>query len=418
MNFVQQYGNWIEKQGDRHPLYARNLITAGLQMELFRTRFLQNKDMPKAYQELNSFAVKRTLNAFRHPSSAAWVNLFSPVELLECFDLNCLSMEGLSSFMAGFTCEDYLIDRAESTGITSTLCSYHKNFMGLLDTGIAPKAAFATTTSMLCDGNVQSFRYIQNKQKLPTYLIDTPSSISEDSILYVKNQISEMIPLLEQATGKSFDIDRLREVLKRENQSKEYYRLFLKELQTRYYPSTLTLQMYMIFASHLAIGTPEVLNFYKHMYEDIQTYPDFSGKRIFWIHLLPFYQPCLQQYFNYSHQLQIQAMDMNLDYMDPLDLADPLQALATKIICNMYNGPYDNKIDSAIRYAKELHSDGVIQFCHWGCKQSSGGVMLMKAAMKDAGIPMLILDGDGIDRRNSHNGQIRTRLEAFLEVIS
>ena len=33
------------------------------------------------------------------------------------------------------------------------------------------------------------------------------------------------------------------------------------------------------------------------------------------------------------------------------------------------------------------------------------------------GIPMLILDGDGMDRRNSHDGQIRTRLEAFLEML-
>ena len=32
-------------------------------------------------------------------------------------------------------------------------------------------------------------------------------------------------------------------------------------------------------------------------------------------------------------------------------------------------------------------------------------------------IPMLILDGDGIDRRNSHDGQIKTRLEAFLEML-
>ena len=30
---------------------------------------------------------------------------------------------------------------------------------------------------------------------------------------------------------------------------------------------------------------------------------------------------------------------------------------------------------------------------------------------------MLILDGDGIDRRNSHDGQIRTRLEAFLKML-
>jgi benzoyl-CoA reductase/2-hydroxyglutaryl-CoA dehydratase subunit BcrC/BadD/HgdB len=33
-------------------------------------------------------------------------------------------------------------------------------------------------------------------------------------------------------------------------------------------------------------------------------------------------------------------------------------------------------------------------------------------------IPMLILDGDGIDARNYSEGQTRTRLEAFLEIIS
>jgi benzoyl-CoA reductase/2-hydroxyglutaryl-CoA dehydratase subunit BcrC/BadD/HgdB len=30
---------------------------------------------------------------------------------------------------------------------------------------------------------------------------------------------------------------------------------------------------------------------------------------------------------------------------------------------------------------------------------------------------MLILDGDALDRRNNHDGQVKTRFEAFLEVI-
>ena len=67
--------------------------------------------------------------------------------------------------------------------------------------------------------------------------------------------------------------------------------------------------------------------------------------------------------------------------------------------------------------ADMLKPDAVIQFCHWGCKQSSGGSLLLKERMQEMGIPMLILDGDGIDRRNSHDGQIKTRLEAFLEML-
>ena len=67
--------------------------------------------------------------------------------------------------------------------------------------------------------------------------------------------------------------------------------------------------------------------------------------------------------------------------------------------------------------ADELKPDAVIHFCHWGCKQVSGGSNILKNDMKEKEIPMLILDGDGIDKRNSHDGQIKTRLEAFLEMI-
>ena len=41
----------------------------------------------------------------------------------------------------------------------------------------------------------------------------------------------------------------------------------------------------------------------------------------------------------------------------------------------------------------------------------------MKAALRDEGIPLLILDGDALDRRNSHDGQLKTRLEAFFELL-
>ena len=43
--------------------------------------------------------------------------------------------------------------------------------------------------------------------------------------------------------------------------------------------------------------------------------------------------------------------------------------------------------------------------------------MLLKEEMRKRDVPMLILDGDAMDRRNSHDGQIKTRLEAFLELL-
>ena len=74
-------------------------------------------------------------------------------------------------------------------------------------------------------------------------------------------------------------------------------------------------------------------------------------------------------------------------------------------------------MDEVAKFAQEFQADGVINFCHWGCKQSAGGVMLLKEKMQELEIPFLNLDGDGMDRRNSHDGQIKTRLEAFLELL-
>lgn len=104
-------------------------------------------------------------------------------------------------------------------------------------------------------------------------------------------------------------MDDLSEVLSRENESKACYKEFLKLQRDRYYPSTLTLQMYMLFATHLNIGTPETLDLFRSFAEDIKSYPEFHGKRIVWVHLLPFYQETLKHYFNLGKDYQIQITE-------------------------------------------------------------------------------------------------------------
>ena len=165
------------------------------------------------------------------------------------------------------------------------------------------------------------------------------------------------------------------------------------------------------------MGTEEFRDLVRFLVEDIKTYPEFTGKRILWVHLLPFYQETLREYFNGNPKYQVIASDIVLDFADELDETDPFRALALKIIRNIYNGSYAIKADALGLVAQEMEADAVIHFCHWGCKQASGGSILLKEKMKELGIPMLILDGDGIDKRNSHDGQIKTRLEAFLEIL-
>ena len=130
MEIIRTYGNIIKKYAPDHPLAAFRMIKAGLALEQFRSRNLADKKLPGAYQYLNTYAVGEVLEALKHPETSVWANIFAPVELLQCFGLHSLSIECLSSFLSGFTIEDHFLDYAENEGLASTLCSYHKNFIG------------------------------------------------------------------------------------------------------------------------------------------------------------------------------------------------------------------------------------------------------------------------------------------------
>ncbi|MCD8300998.1 MAG: 2-hydroxyacyl-CoA dehydratase family protein [Clostridiales bacterium] len=417
MNLVRTYGNIIKKQAPVHKKAAYRMICVGLGLERFRTNHLADRKIPAAWRHLNTYAVEQVRAALKDPEHTVWANIFAPVEILQCFDVHTLSIECLSSFLSGFTIEDYFLDYAEAEGISPTLCSYHRNFVGAMDSGIIPPAAFAVTTSTICDGNVNTFRHLGRKHHVPTFLLDIPDKYTPEAEEYVVGQLRELIGRLEETFHTGLDMDRLSGILKRENASKESYARSLAMMATRAYPSTLTMQMYMLFANHMNIGTSEIYDFYREMEEELSSAPEFHGINIFWVHLLPYYQETLKSYFNVSDRFQIQGLDLSLDYMEPLDPAHPLEALAKKMICNIYNGSYERKADMVSRIVEEIHPDGVINFCHWGCKQSSGGAMILKEKLQEKGTPFLIIDGDGIDRRNSHDGQIKTRFEAFLEII-
>jgi len=68
--------------------------------------------------------------------------------------------------------------------------------------------------------------------------------------------------------------------------------------------------------------------------------------------------------------------------------------------------------------AKEYSVNGAINPAHWGCRQSGGARVLFKEALQKVGVPLIHLDVDCVDERNYSHGQILTRLEAFMEMLT
>ena len=91
--------------------------------------------------------------------------------------------------------------------------------------------------------------------------------------------------------------------------------------------------------------------------------------------------------------------------------------MAEKMVYCIYNGDVSQRIQMAERLAKETEADGGILFAHWGCKGTIGASSLIKNSLESAGLPTMILDGDGCNPANTSDGQVSTRLQAFVEML-
>ena len=76
--------------------------------------------------------------------------------------------------------------------------------------------------------------------------------------------------------------------------------------------------------------------------------------------------------------------------------------------------PNEDRLDDIVRLAKEYQADGVIhynlQFCHTYANEA----VTVEKTLQEAGIPLLRLETDYSDE---DSGQLRTRIDAFLEML-
>ena len=105
MDYVKKYGELIKDKAGVKSERARSMIRLGLRAENARTKLLPNKEMPKAFRMLTHLAMESVLKALDHPEKSCWTNIFAPVEIMQCFGLQCVSMECLSSFMSAYGTE-------------------------------------------------------------------------------------------------------------------------------------------------------------------------------------------------------------------------------------------------------------------------------------------------------------------------
>ena len=155
----------------------------------------------------------------------------------------------------------------------------------------------------------------------------------------------------------------------------------------------------------------------KGILKDIEKAPKKKGKNIYWMHTIPFWSGAVQEALAFNENAQIAGCELSRTFEPDFDPEDPYDAMARRMVYHGLNGSAVRRIEAGIRHAKDVKADGAVWFGHWGCKHTLGAAQLAKKKFEEAGIPMLLLDGDGCDRSHGGEGQTSTRLGAFLEML-
>lgn len=427
MDPVGLLGRWVERSVPDNPDRARAMLEAAYSAVALKGRVTGGRGVVAAQDRCNGAIASMVAGSLRRPETSCVVNIFLPCELLHAAGAAPMIPEVISVYVACTRCAEGFCERAEAAGVPESFCSYHKLMLGMEDAGVMGVPALVANTTLACDANQVSFRALAAAGGVPHAVIDVPQTTTEDDVAYVADQLRDLAGTLEGALGAQVDEDRLRETCRRSRRTLEGVRRFCALRSRCSLPATLTSELCLLVCTHVLLGTQAAETFVGDMVAAAEAAVADGGERrpsvprVFWLHTLPNWQQAMGSIFDGAAAAELVGNDMAYDCLDVLDRLDPERPydfMARRLVFSTSNGSAARRVEAAVARASEAAADGAVLFGHWGCKQTLGLAGVAERAFGEAGIPLLVLSGDGCDPRNAPSGQMVTRVQAFLESLS
>ena len=437
-HIIDRFGGAVASMVDDKPQTAASLLLKAFELKRFQTRHLPEAGQLPSGRMGARIALEGVTGALEHPDETVLTSVFLPTEPLLAMGLRPLVAEALSDFVTGARAEEGLVRSAEQRGIPETYCSFHKVLIGAAAARVLAPPRLIANCSVACDANNTTFRWLAHELGSPHVYVDVPYDYDEDACSYVADQLRELARVAEETFGRTLDEASLREHVARTQRTLELMVEGLPLRRGRYLHNDMGLEMQEALALHLSLGTADTLAMAERMVRDYPAAEPFDGLSLAWMHVAPYFSYSLQQMLDVNREAQVVASDMcfNQVSLEGLSLAgdgtwrrepdtrawahgpdEPWEAMAERLIKNTFNGPAARRVARVRAMAEATGADGVVCFCHWGCKETMGASQLAKRELEAAGIPVLVLDGDGCHRANNAEGQAATRMGAFLEML-
>jgi benzoyl-CoA reductase/2-hydroxyglutaryl-CoA dehydratase subunit BcrC/BadD/HgdB len=305
-------------------------------------------------------------------------------------------------------------------GFSPDACSFHRCALGCAVDGFLPEPDLLLAVNYPCDSAILSFAHNASLYDVPLVVIEVPLPDRATGQALLASQLEEAARRLAELSGytRKESEEGLSQAIGLSNQALHYLRR-VEELRKR---SDCTLDgkdaMGNISVLSGCMGSRAGLDFYHLLSEELEQRgcEGDDSLRLMWMHLKPWYS---QKIFDTLDRFGVRVVceEYTHSFWEPMDPRRPFQSLAAKTGGHFLVGPAKRRTAHLARLARDYRVDGAIHYNHWGCRQSCGGAVLVKQALQGMGVPTLLLEGDCVDEREYQEGQLSTRLEAFLESL-
>lgn len=384
---------------------------------------LARKSFPwQAIYQMSRFALNQTRHAYTGRVPVVWSSAFFPVEIAWSLDVCPFSPEIAAAFITALGFGGEALSNAEAAGYSRDLCSFHRCVAGAAMAGHLPKPAALLASTHLCDGAPLLFQNMAELYKAPCFVLDVPYTADRDAEVYVAGQIERIWHELADLAGRRPEEARLAEAIRR---SEEFRNNMIRanELRCRV-PSPISGNdmLSFIYLFFIGQGSREAAEISACLTGEIEGkiargYENGAEKfRLLWLHLKPYYSNEVMGFVEQAGGV-LAFEEFNHIYWPPLEPDEPFLSLARKVLTHFDYKPVSERIRVIRELAEKYRVDGIVHFSHHGCRQSTGGSLILKDALQEAGWPVLNLEGDCLDGRNEAAGGMLTRLQAFFEIL-
>jgi benzoyl-CoA reductase/2-hydroxyglutaryl-CoA dehydratase subunit BcrC/BadD/HgdB len=354
----------------------------------------------------------------------AWGGVCAPFDLLSVMGINSCFVEFLGGVLAAAGSAGPFLEEAEHAGFLADSCGWHRAVIGAAAKGMMPVPDLMIATSSPCTGGVAAIEHLARTFGCPLYVLAIPLDDSERSVRYLADQFRRMVDFVSSHTGEALDEGRLREAMNKTNEAREIALEVFRLAQGIPSPVKGTdlknfgLLIPLFFGTETAVEIAQAYRdeFAARLEQETSGVPG-ERLRLMWLQeSIQFRHPLIKM-LEENYHASVVVDELNDVYWEPIDVDDPYVGLARRTIAFPFNGRVERRLKQIKKLVQAYKIDGAINPCHWGCRQGTGSRGLVEATLKELGVPVINLEVDCADSRNFAEGQLRTRLEAFMELL-